>query len=212
VTYRDDLAAAQERVTQLERRLAEEREAAGARVAALEAKLRDARDRRWGRAAPYAIAAAILAVVVGLVAALRARGTPRSADGAATRSPSNPKGPEPTAVASTERPAPIDDSCSSLRARAGGPIGQVLKLSAIHGTGVAHAPDIHYGYASKSTEVEMLDPVPVVEKHGVRWLKVRVVCAAEKTNEGVQGRVGWIDMRDTSFSDGFDPKGGAIVR
>jgi hypothetical protein len=110
-----------------------------------------------------------------------------------------------------EPPARLENTCGELRAGAKGKIGRAFQQASLYGTGVAYTRDVYYGSIGKGSELELLDREPAIEeKYKLRWLKVRVVCIAEKKGEELQGRIGWVEMAKTSFSDTYDPRTGKI--
>lgn len=102
-------------------------------------------------------------------------------------------------------PKPLDsNTCAALRASATKSIGRALKDGSLYGTNVGYTRDVYYGRIGKGAELELIDNTPFLEeKYNTRVIKVRVICNA--TDVDMQGRLGWINMTDTSFSDAFNP-------
>lgn len=104
----------------------------------------------------------------------------------------------------------MENTCGELRAAAKGTIGRLYKDAGLYGTAVAYSRDIYYGSVTKASEVELLDRTPISEpKYKYPLVKVRVVCVAGDKDD-FQGRVGWVDLRETTFTDSFDPRTGKV--
>jgi hypothetical protein len=108
--------------------------------------------------------------------------------------------------AGDEKPKALETTCAQLRAGAKGTVGRALKESSLYGTAVAFTRDVYYGRVGKASEIELLEHDPIVEeKYKTLWIKVRVVCVIADRPDDTQGRVGWVEMTDTSFSDHYNP-------
>lgn len=104
-------------------------------------------------------------------------------------------------------PARLENTCAELRTGAKGTIGRLLKDESMYGTGVVFSREVYYGTVPKGSEIELLETTPTLEdKYSVLWIKVRVVCAGDPKRDDLQGRMGWLDLRHTSFADIYDPR------
>jgi len=113
-----------------------------------------------------------------------------------------------TTALNNDPPARLENSCGELRKAAKNSLGRTFpKYEHVYGTAVTYTKEMSYGTVGPGSEIELLDKQPLLPegKFPTLMIKVRVVCVPDDTY-AVQGRIGWVELAHTSFSDAYDPR------
>ncbi len=93
-----------------------------------------------------------------------------------------------------------------------GSIGVVVAEhgDAIYGSDTRYMKDLYYGRVSKGTKIQLMDKKVYKNQFGLYIIKVKVLNKGNWWSSGV-GRICWIGLTKTSFSDKFDDQTNTIV-
>ena len=80
---------------------------------------------------------------------------------------------------------------------------------AIYGSSIEYSKELYLGRVSYNAKIKLLDINVKKNTKGIPIIKIKII-----TNPGRKsnvGKIGWVSLRSTNFSDFYDPKTNKII-